>query len=95
MLLNIAIDACTGAVPIVGDLFDFANKSNRRNLELLKGQSSDPSQRTHLTNLLLLGVGLLLLVACVGLPIWSGSCCSRRFSAEPAKPLPERARLLA
>jgi len=69
MLLNIAIDACTGAFPIVGDLFDFANKSNRRNLELLKGQPSEPSQRTRLANLLLLGVGLLLLVACVALPI--------------------------
>jgi hypothetical protein len=36
MMANIAIDAVLGAVPIVGDLFDFAFKANVRNLEIFR-----------------------------------------------------------
>jgi hypothetical protein len=36
MIWNIIIDSVIGAVPILGDIFDFAFRSNRRNLELLK-----------------------------------------------------------
>lgn len=36
MLINAALDALVGAVPLAGDLFDFAWKANRRNLELLE-----------------------------------------------------------
>lgn len=36
MLLNVLIDLVAGAVPFVGDLFDFAWKSNSRNLVLLE-----------------------------------------------------------
>lgn len=33
---NIAFDAAVGAVPVAGDLFDFAFRSNSRNLKLVK-----------------------------------------------------------
>ena len=36
MLINVAIDAVVGVVPLFGDLFDFAWKSNAKNLELLE-----------------------------------------------------------
>lgn len=36
MLLNVLIDVAVGAVPFLGDLFDFAWKSNTRNLALLE-----------------------------------------------------------
>lgn len=36
MLINVAIDAAVGAVPLIGDLFDFAWKSNQMNLALLE-----------------------------------------------------------
>jgi hypothetical protein len=36
MLLNVAIDALVGAIPLVGDLFDFAWKANDMNLVLLE-----------------------------------------------------------
>ncbi len=36
MLLNVAIDLVIGIIPVVGDLFDFAWKSNERNLALLE-----------------------------------------------------------
>lgn len=69
MLLNIAIDACVGALPVLGDLFDFGYKSNRKNLELLKGEQPGASTRGRLGDALLLGVGFLLLALCIALPI--------------------------
>lgn len=33
---NIAVDLVAGAIPVVGDLFDFAFKANIRNLRLLR-----------------------------------------------------------
>ena len=36
MIFNVAIDALTGFVPLIGDLFDFAWKANNRNLALLE-----------------------------------------------------------
>ena len=35
MIRNLAIDLLIGAIPVVGDLFDFAFKAHRRNAELL------------------------------------------------------------
>lgn len=35
MLMNLAVDAAFGFVPVVGDLFDAGFKAKRRNLELL------------------------------------------------------------
>lgn len=36
MLANTGVDTVIGAIPVVGDLFDFAYKANRRNVELLR-----------------------------------------------------------
>lgn len=36
MVVNVAIDALLGAVPVVGDLFDFAWKANDMNMALLE-----------------------------------------------------------
>lgn len=36
MAANILIDYLVGLVPVFGDLFDFAFKANRRNLDLLR-----------------------------------------------------------
>ena len=36
MLFNVAIDTLVGLVPVAGDLFDFAWKSNAKNLALLE-----------------------------------------------------------
>jgi hypothetical protein len=40
MALNIAIDYIVGIIPFVGDLFDFAWKSNRMNMDLLKNRAT-------------------------------------------------------
>jgi hypothetical protein len=36
MILNILIDAALGAIPFVGDLFDFVHKANRKNMQLMR-----------------------------------------------------------
>lgn len=40
MLLNLALDALVGAIPVAGDLFDFAWKANRRNVALLRARTT-------------------------------------------------------
>lgn len=42
MLLNAAVDALVGTVPLVGDLFDVGWKANSRNVALLERHLADP-----------------------------------------------------
>jgi len=67
MLGNAGLDALVGAVPLAGDLFDFAFKSNRRNARLLSThldrlqrveQAPGPQRR---------GLGLLVLLVFLAL----------------------------
>jgi hypothetical protein len=46
MILNILVDVFAGALPIVGDIFDLAYKSNRRNLELIRQHETPGSKAT-------------------------------------------------
>lgn len=46
MALNVGVDTLVGGLPLVGDLFDFAWKSNARNVKLLAGHLDAPT-RTH------------------------------------------------
>ncbi|TQV71154.1 DUF4112 domain-containing protein [Exilibacterium tricleocarpae] len=43
MLANILIDTVVGAIPIVGDLFDFVWKANQKNAELLENHRRLPA----------------------------------------------------
>jgi hypothetical protein len=65
MLGNVAVDTLGGTVPLIGDLFDVAFKSNTRNLALLERAIERPATTTRTSRLLVLGtfVGLVLLVA--------------------------------
>jgi hypothetical protein len=67
MLLNVAIDALVGSIPILGDLFDATFKANRRNLELLERVERQPSRGATtgdyaIVALAILGVLLALMV---------------------------------
>ncbi len=46
MAWNTAVDLVVGAVPLLGDLFDVAFRSNRRNLELFRRHALDPAAST-------------------------------------------------
>lgn len=65
MLGNVAVDTLGGTVPLVGDLFDVAYKSNSRNLALLERAIERPADTTRTSRLLVLVtlLGLVLLVA--------------------------------
>src|SRR6185503_845114 len=41
MLLNLAADAAGGAIPVVGDIWDFLFKAHARNLDLLRARSGE------------------------------------------------------
>lgn len=58
MLLNVAIDAAVGAVPLVGDVFDAAWKANRRNLDLLERWLARPDRVGRSSRALLVALGL-------------------------------------
>ncbi|MEO8903423.1 MAG: DUF4112 domain-containing protein [Polyangiaceae bacterium] len=72
MVFNIALDTLLGSVPILGDVFDLFWRSNRRNLELLERYDRDPERRPGLTDYLIVGLGIALVVAAVVLPLLLG-----------------------
>lgn len=64
MAANILIETVVGAIPIIGDLFDFAWKANRRNLRLIERSLQDPSgTKTRSIGLLIVLVSGIVLVA--------------------------------
>ena len=46
MIFNVAIDSLLGAVPLLGDLFDFAWKANTMNLALLERHATEERAAT-------------------------------------------------
>jgi hypothetical protein len=68
MMVNIFIDTLLGAIPIVGDAFDVAWKSNRMNFELLqRAQTTSRTRQTVFDWLFLFGVAALAAIL-VALP---------------------------
>jgi hypothetical protein len=45
MAVNVALDVGVGAIPVLGSVFDFAFKANRRNLRLLRRFLDDRAAR--------------------------------------------------
>lgn len=69
MIVNILVDVLLGAIPVVGDLFDFMWKANNRNIALLERYHQQPvltQRRATLGNTLFLVAAL----ACIGFAIW-------------------------
>jgi hypothetical protein len=75
MVANVAVDSIVGSVPLLGDLFDVAWKSNTRNLALLERTLDVPTRDADrasrvavlatLVGLALLAVGGLVLAVFV------------------------------
>jgi Domain of unknown function (DUF4112) len=76
MVLNVAVEALVGAIPLVGDLFDAAWKANQRNVSLLNAWLGVPGARpapgwlpiaivlAALLGLVVLTVALVVAVTC-------------------------------
>jgi hypothetical protein len=69
MLLNLAADAAGGAIPILGDIWDFLFRAHARNLALLQARASDGDVRGHWSDTLVVGAALLVFVAALAAPI--------------------------
>ena len=69
MLLNLAFDSVVGSIPVAGDIFDFAYKSNMRNLRIYR-ESLNGTRSTR-KDWLFLAVIAILLFCVVALPIVS------------------------
>jgi hypothetical protein len=71
MAFNVAIDAILGAIPLVGDFFDFTWKANLRNVKLLHEYLEKPRKtvvvsRLFVTALIVLVVLFILFVVLLG-----------------------------
>jgi hypothetical protein len=82
MVLNAAIDAGAGAIPVIGDLFDFAWKANAWNLALLEKHAM-PGQRASSADWLFVIICCAIVVLVAVIPIlllWLGlSWLERHF----------------
>jgi len=67
MLLNVGFDTLLGAVPVAGDIFDFAFKSNIRNLEIYRESLS--GTREPMKDWAFIAVVVVVLAALAILPI--------------------------
>jgi len=66
MGLNIGVDYIFGAIPVIGDLFDVAWKSNQKNVQLLRDRATVNAADAHkgrLSDWLFVGVLMLCLLA--------------------------------
>lgn len=73
MVVNIAIDTVVGAIPVVGDAFDFVYRSNRQNLDIIKRYKADPKAEPTTADKALVGVGLALIGISILLPFTVGA----------------------
>jgi hypothetical protein len=69
MLLNIAIDALLGAVPVLGDLFDFGFRASVKNLALVERHRRDPSLKPTWGDRLVIASVAALACALIALPL--------------------------
>ena len=83
MVLNVLIDAGVGAIPVIGDLFDFGWKANAWNLALLERHATPGGEPTSGDYLFVLLCGIVL-VAAAAIPIlvlfWLGYSLGRLLS---------------
>jgi hypothetical protein len=68
MVVNVLIDVVVGAIPILGDLFDFAFKANSRNLRLMEEHYVQGRHRGSAWKVIL-PVVLVMLLIMIGI-IW-------------------------
>ena len=69
MLLNLAADAAGGAIPILGDVWDFLFRAHARNLALLRARAADGAVKSHWSDTFVVGAALFLFVAALAVPI--------------------------
>src|SRR5262245_11220195 len=83
MLLNLAADAAGGAIPLLGDVWDFLFRAHARNLALLRARAEGGAVRGHWSDTLVVASALLLCVAALAVPVigvvWLWRAVAARF----------------
>jgi hypothetical protein len=74
MLANVALDAFAGAVPILGDIFDFAFKAHVRNRVLMEKWLQQPHATAKKSSVILIVIPLVLIAILIG-TIWLAVVC--------------------
>jgi len=69
MILNLAADAAGGAIPVLGDIWDFFFRAHARNLDLLRARADAGKVRAHWTDGLVVAGALFVLLAALALPV--------------------------
>ena len=69
MLLNLGIDVGIGAIPLVGDLGDFAFRANKKNLELLEDRHARGAKASWKDWLAVVGAGVFCF-ALIAAVVW-------------------------
>lgn len=67
MLGNVAVDTLVGTIPLIGDMFDVAYKSNLKNVRLLERYAADPATVTTRSRRLGFVVVTVIMLALLGL----------------------------
>jgi len=70
MVVNVLIDALLGAIPFIGDLFDFVFKANLKNMQLMREHYQDGRHRGGAWKVVV--PVLILLILIVGVIIYLG-----------------------
>lgn len=73
MIVNMALDSFVGAIPVVGDAFDFVFKANRRNVALLENAIADGDLARNQSKRYFIVTGivvLLVFIAVIALIVW-------------------------
>jgi hypothetical protein len=73
MVANIGVDVLGGAIPVVGDAFDVAWRSNRKNLDIIKRYKDDPGAEPSAADKALVAIGITLAILSVALPFAIGA----------------------
>lgn len=76
MIINMLIDSTVGAIPVLGDIFDFVWKANKRNANLLAEYQQQPQQiyrKSLLENSLFIALLIAVMAAFIMLFVWLSS----------------------
>ena len=69
MVMNVGLDALLGMFPVLGDVFDFFWKANRKNLELIEEYRETSGKPPGFIDYAFVGIGVLLALLAIVLPL--------------------------
>jgi hypothetical protein len=79
MTINIAIDTLVGSIPVAGDMFDFAWKSNTRNARLLARHIEAPVQTERASTALVVLLVASIAAVAIGVSVLAVYALKRLF----------------